>query len=377
MSMALSVFVRDPLPSPREVQDALDQLGLGLSIDDLSTAFDASAGFRPMHFGSGDSIKETGVETYVEHAETHPTQTLALHPQFNRVIWFRWSSRFDEWFCALALGAAIAKATGGVVFDDEQGCPVSLDAIVSQAKEALQTWQSMEAPPEEQAEWPRQFLALVREKFPQYELNDCVRWPCTELVREVDGLYHSQSSFRSDGGYYSHYFAVSACPPPARPASSPFMAGARFGSGCDIWNDFTNDLNALTIGPNRIRGIQSDHRRRPGSQDIVRGCTANAETHLGPLHRKTLANAAPVLLRCIDFLSRNSAVLGDEARRLHYATLLGPVPPTAKEIAYPSREWRSLKGFSYLEAIVCTSREFFTRNIGELPGIADRLARLI
>lgn len=377
MSMTLSVLVAEPLPSPRDVQQALDELGFDLSIADLSTALDADGGYRPMFYRSGDDIQDTGVELYVQGADAFPEiATLAFHPQFNRVVWFRWSSRVDEGFCALALGAAIAKVTGGLIIDDEQASPISLDKAIDRVREARQAWRSMQASPEERAEWPKQFLAMVREKFPQYELNDCVRWPCTELVREVDGLFHSQSSYRSDGGHYSHYFAVFAHSPVARPASSPFMSGARFGGGCDIWNDFRSDLPALTSGPNRIRGIQSDHRRRPGSEDIIRGCTANAEAHLSPLHRKTLTKAAPILLRCIDFVNRDPAILEDDERRRRYEALIGPVPPTAREIAFPSREWQSLKGFTHLEAIACLSREFFLRHLDQLPNIASRLTAL-
>jgi hypothetical protein len=134
MSQSISAFVRDPIPTPIEVQDAARALGFDVSIYDPAAAFDSAFGFRPMTFGPPTSL-QAGVEIYVENAHDLARENgVEIEPDFGRVISFRWGSRFEELYSALVICAALARIGAKVLIDDEGVFPTEQE-ILSSAEE--------------------------------------------------------------------------------------------------------------------------------------------------------------------------------------------------------------------------------------------------
>ncbi len=137
MSMSISVLIGNSIPSPQEVQRVVSDLGFDLRIADLNAAFDSASGFRPMTFGPTEGPVETGVEMYVGGAKAFARDNgVEVDPRFDRVVSFRWGSKMDECYSALAVCAAIAKAANGAIFADYQGSFVTAEEVVAEAEGA-------------------------------------------------------------------------------------------------------------------------------------------------------------------------------------------------------------------------------------------------
>lgn len=139
MSMEIRAFFKGPVPAPAEVGRALAAQGLGFALTEPTVALDEARGFLPMTFGAGEDAEETGCEVYVgPAAETIAELGIAgVDPALDREISMRWGGDALEGACACALVAALARLTGGVIFDDAAGAIVTVDTARGYAAELL------------------------------------------------------------------------------------------------------------------------------------------------------------------------------------------------------------------------------------------------
>jgi hypothetical protein len=142
------------------------------------------------------------------------------------------------------------------------------------------------------------FLSIVRGHQPDYQLNHQARGARTECVRRAEGEWYTSQNSICIRGRYSHGFALLLAPPLTDPyLFSPYVAGGRFDHNNAIAVAFERQLGLGPRNPDRPKGVHSTHERRAGAEEIVRGCTANAEIHLAPYYAAMLARAAGLLLR--------------------------------------------------------------------------------
>jgi hypothetical protein len=99
-------------------------------------------------------------------------------------------------------------------------------------------------PKSEKTRWPKAFLTLLHESYPDYELNRLARGTNTECLRRVEGLLHSQSTI-CYRGQYCHCFAVSLTPLVVEFANSPFWLGYRFDHNRTIFLGFRAGCSGL------------------------------------------------------------------------------------------------------------------------------------
>jgi hypothetical protein len=119
MSMELIVLSDRRLSSIADWQQAIDAEKLHLTLS-TETPIDGLSGFLPVR--SNDAAM-TGFECYLDDAQ----EIFELYPDvkfgrsWSNSLTFRWGSDLDECLAACAAAAAYAKATGGVVFDPQDG----------------------------------------------------------------------------------------------------------------------------------------------------------------------------------------------------------------------------------------------------------------
>lgn len=135
MSMSISVLISGPIPNPTEVQRVVNDLGFDLSLTDVNAPLDSASGFRTATYGA--DAKEAGVEIYVESARDFALDRgVEVEARFDRAIWFRWGSKMEECYSALALCSAIATVANGSIYADYQGSFVATEEVVAEAKSA-------------------------------------------------------------------------------------------------------------------------------------------------------------------------------------------------------------------------------------------------
>jgi hypothetical protein len=232
-------------------------------------------------------------------------------------------------------------------------------------------------PRPEKTRWPKAFLALLRESYPDYELNRLARGTITECLRRVEGLLHSQSTV-CHRGEYRHCFALSLTHLVTPSLNSPFWLGARFDHNRTIFWAFEHDLHACVLGPQRVPGLHSTHQWRAGTDDIVRKCTANAEVHLAPHYRSELLLARQLLLELLTFLLAHRGVLDDPAFLSRYRRPLSTSQDLSlRHLAQPTADLQVLPLAERAAILVASGPEKFRPHIGELEsiyGLVERLA---
>jgi len=139
MSIHMCVFFSGPLPSQLAVQHAMHDFGLPFEITDLTRGLDSYGAFMPMTSGEEE---ETGTEVYVDPArerikELSKSGVAGIDPAFDRAISFRFGGDFMECSCAYALSAAIAKLTGGAIYDDSEGAVIPIDTALHRARKCM------------------------------------------------------------------------------------------------------------------------------------------------------------------------------------------------------------------------------------------------
>lgn len=138
MSMERHVFFRGKLPSKAALARAMKELGFAFSIKPATGPLEQQSGFMPMLLRG----EETGIEfdVFDGRSTIDEFETGEVDQSFDRCANFRWGGDETEMLVALCASAALAKLTGGIVFDEEEGKLLCLDeAIDAAAKEfALQ-----------------------------------------------------------------------------------------------------------------------------------------------------------------------------------------------------------------------------------------------
>lgn len=306
-----------------------------------------------MCLGAGEQAQDSGVEIFKSDAASFARErNLGSEARFGQVVTCRWGASLDSCVCGMAVCAAIAKLTGGSIFSDLTGEFMSVDACAAEASAILAEIMS-EASLTLRREWPDKLLALLKELDPAYRLNSLVRWPGTEVVLDVGGIFYSHCSYFSGGGM-DHSFAVTACLSPT--GFAPFHAGARLGVG-GLYDPGTS------------------HMLRKGYEDVVRGFARKCEAQRATKYCAMLRAAAPTFLKCLELAAQNPDLLDTNAKAKRNTSKIS-LYPTADGLAALSREW-AVAPANLAELIVVIARDGFTETRQEWPNIAERLKRLL
>lgn len=119
MSMELWIFSDKQLNSIAEWQAAINAEAFPLKLDD-SAPFETLKGFLPAHLRA----QLTGFECYHDDAGRliRNNSDLNFGHAWKYALAFRWvGSKVNELRAAWMAGTAYARATGGLIFDDQEG----------------------------------------------------------------------------------------------------------------------------------------------------------------------------------------------------------------------------------------------------------------
>lgn len=140
MSIEKRVFFRGPVPTSSTIDSALASAATGLRLTDPADSIAGSTGFLPMTATLDGKDIQTGVEVYDEsRAESFNSLEVDGLPEgADAEVAFRWSGDSLEAYCANALAAALARLTGGAVFEDEERRWLTLEEADQYAKTSLE-----------------------------------------------------------------------------------------------------------------------------------------------------------------------------------------------------------------------------------------------
>ena len=116
MSMEIYVFSDSQLPSVDAWQSAID-------IDGFSLQLSADRSFAPAKLNDRQTAFECGHWDLADLVETHVDTDFGHRWKYT--LSFRWGSNVYDGIAAYMAGSVYAKATGGVVFDCEEGKIIS------------------------------------------------------------------------------------------------------------------------------------------------------------------------------------------------------------------------------------------------------------
>jgi hypothetical protein len=127
MSMEVHILSNVRLASIAEWQNAVDSEGFDLKLDP-EVQFHTASGFLPALLHG----KQSGFECYHddirEFVETYSDiPYFKSGPDWRYVLSFRWGSRAHEGVSVFMAATAYAKATGGVVYEPQEGRTLTLD----------------------------------------------------------------------------------------------------------------------------------------------------------------------------------------------------------------------------------------------------------
>ncbi len=135
MSRSQSAFLdRKDVPGRSDLQKAVDAQGFKVTLDDTYVPL-KSSGYLPCTFDGEDSgftIKFLEVDPAAEHPEPLKSALGARDVE----IAFNWSGDPREVCCAMAVGAALSKSFGAIVFDTGDKVLVSGDELLAKAGKA-------------------------------------------------------------------------------------------------------------------------------------------------------------------------------------------------------------------------------------------------
>jgi hypothetical protein len=119
MAMERHVFFRGKLPSKAALAKAMRDLGFRFTLKPATGSLEQQSGYMPMLLKG----EETGVEFDVFEGRTTIDEFEAgdVHASFDRSANFRWGGNETKMLAALCASTALAKLTGGIVFDEEEG----------------------------------------------------------------------------------------------------------------------------------------------------------------------------------------------------------------------------------------------------------------
>jgi hypothetical protein len=136
MSMENNLFFHGDLPSREALTATMREMGFAFTIDPQEFPLDEQQGFMPMTYGDETA---TGVEFDLWAGREILDDILdgrVLDPKFDRSANFRWGGSMLECAAGYAVAAAMAKLTGGVMFDFDARF-LQLPEILSEAQAVL------------------------------------------------------------------------------------------------------------------------------------------------------------------------------------------------------------------------------------------------
>ena len=120
MSMELYVISPKRLDTIQEWQKAINEFQFSIKISE-DVDFEKTSGFLPLLLNgklSGFECDHWAINDMKESLSFHH---IALDPSWKHVLAFRWGGNFDELICATQASIAYAIATGGLIFDPQEG----------------------------------------------------------------------------------------------------------------------------------------------------------------------------------------------------------------------------------------------------------------
>lgn len=137
MSMEIHVLSNLALPSVEAWQDAIEADGFNLKLDE-STDIATHKGFLPALLHN----QQSGFECFHDDVNDLMTtyEDVDFAQDWKRVLSFRWGSLAHEGIAAFMAAAAYAKATGGVVYEPQEGIMMT----PPQCREAALRWEKAE-----------------------------------------------------------------------------------------------------------------------------------------------------------------------------------------------------------------------------------------
>jgi hypothetical protein len=135
MSRSHSAFLaREDVPARRDLQQAVDALGFKVTLDDTYVPM-KSSGYLPCTFDGEDSgFTVKFVE--VDPAADRPEALKAALEGRDVELAFNWSGDPREVCCAMAVGAALVKSFGAIVYDTGDKALVAGDELLAKARKA-------------------------------------------------------------------------------------------------------------------------------------------------------------------------------------------------------------------------------------------------
>jgi hypothetical protein len=129
MSMEIHVLSDKQLPSIAAWQQAIDDEGFDLKLAP-EVEFDKASGFLPAMLRG----KQSGFESYHDDPRDlmegyADVPYFKSCPAWKHALSFRWGSLAHEGVSVFMAATAYAKATGGVVYDPQEGMVLTLDEM--------------------------------------------------------------------------------------------------------------------------------------------------------------------------------------------------------------------------------------------------------
>lgn len=118
--MSLELYVISPrrLQSIQEWQRAVDKYSFPIKFD-LDIDFNEISGFLPLRLRGKLSGFECDHWPLDDILETY--EHIKIDPNFKHALAFRWGGNYNEHISAIQASAAYSVATGGLVFDCQEG----------------------------------------------------------------------------------------------------------------------------------------------------------------------------------------------------------------------------------------------------------------
>jgi hypothetical protein len=134
--MEMQVFLKSPLPELAAIEHAVQSLGVDLHVATTDVNLAQQSGYLPMTLRTGEDAEETGCEVYVEKAADmiEELELEGVDPALDTVVSFRWASDMLEFGVACAFSAAIARLTGGVIYEGEEGKFLTVEETADAAR---------------------------------------------------------------------------------------------------------------------------------------------------------------------------------------------------------------------------------------------------
>jgi hypothetical protein len=131
--MELYVISPKRLDTIQEWQKAINEFQFPIRLSE-DVDFEKTSGFLPVLLNGKLSGFECDHWTIDDIKESLSFHHIALDPNLKHVLAFRWGGNFDELICATQASTAYALATGGLIFDPQEGEMLSNEKSLELAK---------------------------------------------------------------------------------------------------------------------------------------------------------------------------------------------------------------------------------------------------